>query len=380
MAPDPPVGAEPPLLDLFTRLRRDYDLPIGVDDYLLALDALRGGFGLGSRAALEATLATLWTTSPAEAGLLRRVLGEVLAEDTIRGAAPPTPPPVTPPPITPPPGPPAETSSPLATPTPASTPAPAGPPASAGVVLNVIQAARRDAADDLAPAHARYQAPNEYLPVTRRQMKQSWRHLRRPRREGPPVELDLDATVARIGREGVFRAPVLRPRRRDHAALVLLIDQDGSMVPFHALSRQLLATAARGWRLGGPGAYYFHDYPEGYLYRDPARLDGVRLLTALAALGERTPVLIVGDAGAARGRLDPERIAGTARFLTALRRAVRHVSWLNPLPNARWPGTSAAGIASLVPMFELSRAGLDAALAVLRGRYQPPETLYPWMR
>ena len=52
---------------------------------------------------------------------------------------------------------------------------------------------------------------SEYFPVTKRQMKQSWRFLRRPIREGPPTELDLKGTVDRAGREGIMLAPVLMP-------------------------------------------------------------------------------------------------------------------------------------------------------------------------
>lgn len=93
MAPDPGPPPDLPLLDLFTRLRQDFALPIGVDDYLLALAALSGGFGLANRAALEATLAVLWTTSAEEARLLRQVLGEVLAAHAARIDAPVAPPP-----------------------------------------------------------------------------------------------------------------------------------------------------------------------------------------------------------------------------------------------------------------------------------------------
>ena len=86
----------------------------------------------------------------------------------------------------------------------------------------------------------------DYLPVTRRQMKQSWRHLRRMVREGPPTELDMDATVQDIGRRGVLLAPILRARRVNRAEVLLLVDQDGSMVPFHGLSQRLVETALQG--------------------------------------------------------------------------------------------------------------------------------------
>ncbi|HEY9601328.1 MAG TPA: hypothetical protein V6C85_06930, partial [Allocoleopsis sp.] len=77
---------------------------------------------------------------------------------------------------------------------------------------------------------------SDYFPVTRRQMKQSWRYLRRPVREGIPIELDIEATVNQIGQRGVLLEPVLVPRRVNRTELLLLIDQDGSMVPFHVRS------------------------------------------------------------------------------------------------------------------------------------------------
>jgi len=243
----------------------------------------------------------------------------------------------------------------------------------------VVQAVRRSARDDLEIGRPRFSLLTEYFPVTRRQMKQSWRHLRRPVREGPPEELDVIATIEKIGREGILLEPVMVPRRSNRAELALLIDQDGSMVPFHGLSRQLAETARRGGRLGGAGVYYFHDYPDGYLYRDPARLEAQPIPEALASIAERAVVLIVSDAGAARGNLDSERVERTRTFIQQLKQSVRRYAWLNPMPNTRWPGTTAGKIARFVPMFETSRRGLDAAISVLRGHYVYWEKMYPWM-
>ena len=114
---------------------------------------------------------------------------------------------------------------------------------------------------------------SEYFPVTRRQMKQSWRYLRRPVREGPPVELDVEATVNQIGRQGILLSPVLVPRRVNRSQLLLLIDRDGSMVPFHDLSQRLAKTAVRGGCLGNAGIYYFQNCPVDYLYHDPYQLE-----------------------------------------------------------------------------------------------------------
>lgn len=209
----------------------------------------------------------------------------------------------------------------------------------------------------------------DYLPVTSRQMKQNWRYLRRAERSGPLVELDIEATVDKIARDGYLADPVLRPRRVNRAQLVLLIDQDGSMTPFHALGRRLQLSAREGGRLGAADAYYFHDSPGDYLYLDPYYQTFVKVPDLLAHLHPmHTSVLIFSDGGAARGRFDQARIDQTEVFLQKLQHAVRHIAWLNPMPQTRWQGSSSGPIARMVPMFETNRLGLQGAIKALRGR------------
>ena len=54
-----------PLQELFTRLRQA-GLSLGIDEYKLLLEALRGGFGLADKAALARLCCTLWVKSPQE--------------------------------------------------------------------------------------------------------------------------------------------------------------------------------------------------------------------------------------------------------------------------------------------------------------------------
>ncbi len=209
-----------------------------------------------------------------------------------------------------------------------------------------------------------------YFPVNRRQMKQSWRYLRCLVREGPAVELDLIATVNKIGRQGILLNPVLVPRRINRTQLLLLVDQDGSMIPFHVISRRLVETALQGGRLGRVGVYYFHNCPTEHFYHDSARLSAEQIDTVLAQLHQSQAVaLIFSDAGAVRGGFNPERHRLTKIFLERLGKQVRCIAWLNPMPKLRWVNTTAQEIAHLVPMFEINRQGLDSAIGALRGRY-----------
>jgi len=209
----------------------------------------------------------------------------------------------------------------------------------------------------------------DYLPVTRRQMKQSWRYLRRLVREGAAVELDVEATVNEIGRQGMLLEPVFVPPRVNRIKLILLIDRDGSMVPFHSLSQRLVQTALQGSGLHQIKIYYFHNCPTGYLYHDPAHVEAEPVSKVFQHLhSQRTSVLIFSDGGAACGRWNPERIELTAKFLQQLRQQVRYLAWLNPMPRNRWQGTTAGKIARMLPMFEFNRRGLDDAIAVLSGK------------
>ncbi len=210
---------------------------------------------------------------------------------------------------------------------------------------------------------------DEYFPVTRRQMKQIWRYFRRPVREGPPTELDVEATVNQIGRQGLLLEPVMVPRRINRAEMLLLLDQDGSMVPFHSLSHRLAETALRGGRLGKASIYYFHNCPVNYLYHDSYHQEAETISNIVThRCSTRTAVLIFSDAGAARGGYSEERYKLTKEFIRQLQQRVRYIAWLNPMPRSRWRGTTADEIANVVPMFELTRRGLQDAISLLRGR------------
>ncbi|PSM31869.1 VWA domain-containing protein [Haliangium sp. UPWRP_2] len=378
--------AELPLLELFQRLRAA-DLPLGISDYRALLTALRGGHGLADREALRRLCRSLWAKSAEDARLVdwhfdRAIAAELALQGTrkdaswwrrlsrwLRGlreqiqkwwrslfaAAPPALP-----------------AGMEQQPRPA-TASPLPVPLLLGRDGDEVQRAAQisSATSYKSPGGRRFFLRGDYYPLTRRQLQQSLRRLRSLRREGPPAELDIQATIDSWHRHGLLAAPVLVPLRRNRVELVLLIDCDGSMVPFHALVARLLDAAQRGAHFRRVETYYFHNTPEEHLYRtrhlqDPASLD-----TLLADWAARQPaVAVVSDGGAARGGLRPARVADCARFLARLGQKVRRIVWLNPMPRARWTHTTAAEIAACVPMFEMSRAGIDRAVEVLRGGSQ----------
>ena len=81
-------------------------------------------------------------------------------------------------------------------------------------------------------------------------------------------------------------------------------------------------------------------------------------------------LLIVSDAGAARGRINRRRVAASRRFIAEAQNTWSPVAWINPMPKARWTSSASSAIAGIpgVQMSELTDDGLIAAVDFLRGK------------
>jgi uncharacterized protein with von Willebrand factor type A (vWA) domain len=342
------------LLDLFQRLRRAGAV-LGVGELLAAYRAIDEGWGGGDTEALRQLGRLLWCKSVQEAVDFGEIFDAAVAAGAQAAAKPPRPQEVQeqaePPP-------PAEVPS---------KPSPSPPP---------TEPLEREAGLAALPLRAPPQPPipeagedlRAYWPVSRRSMIYTWRYLRRPVKDGPRNVLDLVATVERAARRGLFLEVVYERRETNHAHLVLLVDQGGSMVPFHRFTRDLVETACEESPIGQVDVTYFRNVPSASLYRDPYLTEPLSLEHALAGCTPDSSILLVGDAGAARGYRNLQRVRSSTELLVRLKRLTTLLAWLNPMPRHRWPGTSAELIAHVVPMFQMDPEGFSNAVDVLRGQ------------
>lgn len=212
-----------------------------------------------------------------------------------------------------------------------------------------------------------------YFPLSRRSMVYGWRFLQRPVADGCKNVLDIPATIQKVTEQGDYLEPVYRRQQRNKARLLLLIDQNGSMMPFHRFSRDLVETALEESPLEPDNirVFYFHNVPTSHVYQDLYLTSPVPTQEVLAFCDRDTSVLIVSDAGAARGYRRQERIQETTRFLLKLQRQTPLVAWLNPMSRQRWMGSSAEILSYLVPMFQVDRLGFGEAIDVVRGVTRP---------
>ena len=206
-------------------------------------------------------------------------------------------------------------------------------------------------------------------PITLRQMQQSWRYLRRWKREGPRTEIDIEQTFLETAQKGFFTEPSRIARRVNRIELLLLIDRNGSMLPFHGLLDELIHTALHGGRFTKARCLYFHDYPIKYFYKHPQLVEEITLTQLKQQLHpKRTVALVISDAGAARRTFSEKRVQRTKKLQLYLKENTAAYAWLNPLPKERWVGCSAEDIQDHFSMFEVSQEGLSKAIDVLRGK------------
>jgi uncharacterized protein with von Willebrand factor type A (vWA) domain len=208
-----------------------------------------------------------------------------------------------------------------------------------------------------------------------RQIELALRKLRRFTREGQREELDLDATIAKAGKNAGDIELIFRRPRRNSVKLLLLMDVGGSMDPHTRVVERLFSAAYSARHFKSFRHYYFHNCVYGRLYENMELLEGPSTERALAELDPSWLCIIVGDAAMHPGELSGRSLSfevaptGTTGldWLRYIRTHLPRSIWLNPDPIDSWWSATVRVIAGLFPMYPMTLDGLDAALNDLLG-------------
>ncbi len=193
-----------------------------------------------------------------------------------------------------------------------------------------------------------YTFDNRYLPVSRRFIEQTIRSLRYKVPGAGRPTIDIPATVEEVARKGYFNEWKLTEDDGFVTRWTLLIDHEGSMIAFKDLTDAVVESATTGSVKNEGDVFYFRNYPSEYLFTNPEHTRSIKLRKLITSPSRN--ILIVSDAGAARGYYSEDRVRKVFRLLYQLRS--HRIAWLNPMPEERWKGTSAEKISSYVKMFE----------------------------
>ncbi|MDM0048611.1 VWA domain-containing protein [Variovorax sp. J22R115] len=345
-----------PLQCLYLHLVRA-GFELSVRDYEDALRALRLGHGIGSREALQVLCINLWARGDEEVvrlqGVFKRFARPRRDEiDRLVGAGGPT----------------GAAAQPEAPADAAAQIAAKAQGAAAGAPRAEFAVAG-DSGMALPSVRLQGRVNDSYVfegrpPVALRTLVIAWRRYRVARRSGPPVELDIEATVAAQCRTGWLLEPVRLPARRNEARLLVLVDASASMVAWRGLHEPLAESLQQG-RLKQARLLYFENDPRMGLFESAAMHRPLDWKDVLGEHGDAA-VLVMGDAGAARGLRDRQRLAGTREFVGRVVNQGSRLAWLNPMPRERW-GDAARPLRPSAVMHELNEDGLTRAVDFLRG-------------
>lgn len=215
-----------------------------------------------------------------------------------------------------------------------------------------------------------------YFDLSKRQMQQVCRFLPVKQASRSTEEIDIPASVEQFAKNGLLAQPVFKSRERITNQVLLLIDYGGSMLAFDTLvdtfaeALQDTFDTRKGEAQQHIHPYYFYNVPGEYCYTNKSFTSYQKTQNILQNLHPKhTSVIIISDAGAARGGNSDGRFRATLRFVLQLKKATSRIVWLNPMPEHRRKNTTAQRIGRFVKMQGLdTQSNLQKAINILRGK------------
>ncbi len=215
-----------------------------------------------------------------------------------------------------------------------------------------------------------------------RTFQMAFRKLRQysSRVEGEEKELDIDKTVDETCDNGGMLSLAYEKPRKNTVKVLLLIDSDGSMLPYSSLCNRLFQAVSRSNHFKDLKIYYFHNAIYDQLYTTPhcKIRDSVETSWVFNRLDADYKVIFVGDAAMAPSEL--YRPGGNAiiglfnretgmEWFQKFKKRFKKQIWLNPIEKISWEWTYGAqtihDIGTVFPMFELTLSGLEAGIKKL---------------
>ena len=215
-----------------------------------------------------------------------------------------------------------------------------------------------------------------------RSFQMAFRKLRQysSRVDGQERVLDVDKTVDETCDNGGLLSLAYEKPRKNTVKVLLLIDSEGSMLPYSRLCNRLFQAVSRSNHFKDLKIYYFHNAIYDQLYTTPhCKLrDSVETTWVFNRLDADYKVIFVGDAAMAPSEL--YRPGGNAiiglfnretgmEWFQKFKKRFKKQIWLNPIEKSSWEWTYGAqtihDIGQVFPMFELTLDGLEKGIKKL---------------
>ena len=215
-----------------------------------------------------------------------------------------------------------------------------------------------------------------------RSFQMAFRKLRQysSRVDGQERVLDVDKTVDETCDNGGLLSLAYEKPRKNTVKVLLLIDSEGSMLPYSRLCNRLFQAVSRSNHFKDLKIYYFHNAIYDQLYTTPhcKMRDSVETTWVFNRLDSDYKVIFVGDAAMAPSEL--YRPGGNAiiglfnretgmEWFQKFKKRFKKQIWLNPIEKRSWEYTYGSrtihDIGEVFPMFELTLDGLEKGIKKL---------------
>ena len=198
--------------------------------------------------------------------------------------------------------------------------------------------------------------------------------------DGQERVLDVDKTVDETCDNGGLLSLAYEKPRKNTVKVLLLIDSEGSMLPYSRLCNRLFQAVSRSNHFKDLKIYYFHNAIYDQLYTTPhcKMRDSVETTWVFNRLDSDYKVIFVGDAAMAPSEL--YRPGGNAiiglfnretgmEWFQKFKKRFKTQIWLNPIEKSSWEYTYGSrtihDIGEVFPMFELTLDGLEKGIKKL---------------
>jgi uncharacterized protein with von Willebrand factor type A (vWA) domain len=220
----------------------------------------------------------------------------------------------------------------------------------------------------------RYKDYSQTVPLSRSQVGEALKRLRRMLPSGPKDIINVNKTISRTMDNAGEIEIVFDRRLTDKLKVLLLIDNGGwSMEPYVETVQTLFHYAQSQFR--ELSIRYFHNTIGDRVWIDPQRRSRPETVETLLRRDSETRLIFVGDASMAPEELLALRGSIAVEYrqqqpsidrLNQLAKNFRHSAWLNPLSTSYWvTSATVSQIRQIFPMFPLNLAGLEKAVAHL---------------
>lgn len=212
----------------------------------------------------------------------------------------------------------------------------------------------------------RFQFLDQYHPITERQFQIEWNLLKNHSHQENSDEVDMELTLKQWIHNQFLSEFVYKKKSTGELEVVVWIDHEGSMLPFHELVDHFLRVAK------SIGIYihtlYFKNLPKSRVFLNQHHTDSIAMDQISDIFrGRDLPVFVISDAGSARFNYLQSRVNNTREFVQEMRKFVSKIVWLNPVSKKRWSVSSSDDISKFVNMVEFNPSGFHLAIQYLRG-------------